>query len=155
MVLLKAVVQHVTVLMVTTQQQGQTNAGQNGLRAANGGAPRGTEATTNGTSPEHSAAIQEENDHTRTREITIKAVSGILILILKWFKLSRECCVRSGFCSPSAVSKLTCWFSDILKFEFVTQLLLDSNYIPLVLKLFAHQDVQQTVDSKSDRIESR
>ncbi|KAI6351306.1 hypothetical protein MCOR25_010014 [Pyricularia grisea] len=132
MVLLKAVVQHVTVLMVTTQQQGQNNAGQNGLRAANGGAPpRGTEATTNGTSPEHSAAIQEENDHTRTREITIKAVSGILILILKWFKLSH-----------------------ILKFEFVTQLLLDSNYIPLVLKLFAHQDVQQTVDSKSDRIES-
>lgn len=98
MVLLKAVVQHVTVLMVTTQQQGQNNAGQNGLRAANGGAPpRGTEATTNGTSPEHSAAIQEENDHTRTREITIKAVSGILILILKWFKLSREYCARNGF----------------------------------------------------------
>lgn len=40
---------------------------------------------------------------------------------------------------------------DILKFEYLCQLLLDSNYIPLVLKFFAHQDVQQVVDSKTDR----
>lgn len=37
----------------------------------------------------------------------------------------------------------------------MTQLLLDSNYIPLVLKLFAHQDIQQAVDSKTDRVEHR
>lgn len=37
----------------------------------------------------------------------------------------------------------------------MTQLLLDSNYVPLVLKLFAHQDVQQVVDSKIDRVENR
>jgi hypothetical protein len=37
----------------------------------------------------------------------------------------------------------------------MTQLLLDSNYVPLVLKLFAHQDVQQVVDSKMDRAENR
>ena len=44
---------------------------------------------------------------------------------------------------------------DVLKAEYLTQLLLDSNYIPLVLKLFAHQDIQQVVDSKMDRSENR
>lgn len=44
---------------------------------------------------------------------------------------------------------------DILKFEYLSQLLLDSNYLPLVLKLFAHQDIQQVVDSKTDRLEYR
>lgn len=47
------------------------------------------------------------------------------------------------------------WFSDVLKFEYLTQLLLDSNYLPLVLKLFAHQDIQQVVDSKMDHVENR
>lgn len=46
-------------------------------------------------------------------------------------------------------------FVDVLKFEYLTQLLLDSNYLPLVLKLFAHQDIQQVVDSKMDRVENR
>ena len=45
--------------------------------------------------------------------------------------------------------------TDVLKFEYLTQLLLDSNYIPLVLKLFALHDVQQVVESKTDRIEHR
>ncbi|KAG5994276.1 hypothetical protein E4U54_003149 [Claviceps lovelessii] len=45
--------------------------------------------------------------------------------------------------------------TDVLKFEYFTQLLLDSNYVPLVLKLFAHQDVQQVVDTKMDRVENR
>ena len=33
----------------------------------------------------------EEIDMARHREITSKAVSAILILLLKWFKASREC----------------------------------------------------------------
>lgn len=45
--------------------------------------------------------------------------------------------------------------ADILKFEYFTQLLLDSNYLPLVLKLFAHQEIDKVVDSKSDRNEMR
>ena len=45
--------------------------------------------------------------------------------------------------------------SDVLKFEYMTQLLLDSNYLPLVLKLFAMHDIQQVVESKTDRIEQR
>lgn len=44
---------------------------------------------------------------------------------------------------------------DILKFEYFTQLLLDSNYLPLVLKLFAHQEIDRVVDSKSDRDDMR
>jgi hypothetical protein len=44
---------------------------------------------------------------------------------------------------------------DILKFEYLTQLLLDSNYLPLVLKLFAHQEVDKLVDTNSDRSELR
>lgn len=32
----------------------------------------------------------EELDATRTREITAKAVSGIMLLLLKWLKLSRK-----------------------------------------------------------------
>ena len=42
-----------------------------------------------------------------------------------------------------------------MKFEYLTQLLLDCNYITLLLKLWAHQDVQQLVDSKTDSIENR
>lgn len=35
----------------------------------------------------------------------------------------------------------------------MTQLLLDSNYLPLILKMFAHQDVDQAVAQKNDREE--
>ncbi|KAJ6177920.1 Phosphatidic acid phosphatase type 2/haloperoxidase [Penicillium mononematosum] len=75
-----------------------------------------------------SDASIDELDNIRLREITGKAVSGTLLLLLKWFKRSH-----------------------ILKFEYMTQLLLDSNYIPLILKMFAHQDVDQTVAHKNDR----
>lgn len=72
--------------------------------------------------------VVEELNALRSREITTKAVSGILLILLKWFKLSH-----------------------ILKYEYMTQLLLDANYLPLVLKLFAHQDVDRAVDQKNDR----
>ena len=38
-----------------------------------------------GTDPE-----VEELNAIRTREVTFKAISGIVIMLLKWFKLSRE-----------------------------------------------------------------
>ncbi|KAI0875556.1 hypothetical protein GGS24DRAFT_289620 [Hypoxylon argillaceum] len=66
----------------------------------------------------------------RSMEIEGKASTATILLLLKWLKISH-----------------------ILKFEYLTQLLLDSNYLPLVLKLFAHQDIQQVVDSKADHIE--
>ncbi|GAD91534.1 pheromone-dependent cell cycle arrest protein Far11, putative [Paecilomyces variotii No. 5] len=83
----------------------------------------------NGLSPElDSDAAIEELDNLRLREITGKGVSGSLLLMLKWFKRSH-----------------------ILKFEYMTQLLLDSNYLPLILKMFAHQDVDQAVAQPNDR----
>lgn len=91
----------------------------------------------------------EEVDAARTREITSKAMTGILVLLLKWLRLSRKLPLCSDVCMVLTVSL------DVLKSEYLTQLLLDSNYVPLVLKLFAHQDIQQVVDSKMDRLENR
>ncbi|RDL35404.1 Protein required for hyphal anastomosis (HAM-2) [Venustampulla echinocandica] len=85
----------------------------------------------------------DEIEAMRSREITAKAVSGILLILLKWFKVSRKAIV------PEYRSLLT--LLDVLKFEYFTQLLLDSNYLPLVLKLFAHQEIDRVVDSKTDR----
>jgi len=42
---------------------------------------------------------------------------------------------------------------DVLKFEYFTQLLWDSNYIPLVLKLLNQQDVAASLTAKTDRPE--
>ncbi|KAL5364789.1 hypothetical protein BJX96DRAFT_157949 [Aspergillus floccosus] len=75
-------------------------------------------------------AVIDELDNIRLREITGKAISGSLLLLVKWFKRSH-----------------------ILKFEYMTQLLLDSNYLPLILKMFAHQDIDQAVAQKNDREE--
>ncbi|KAL8645443.1 MAG: hypothetical protein Q9226_007300 [Calogaya cf. arnoldii] len=72
--------------------------------------------------------VMEELNAIRLREISTKAISAILLTLLRWFKLS-----------------------NILKFEYLTQLLLDANYLPLILKLFAHQDVDRAVDQKNDR----
>ncbi|KAJ5566807.1 hypothetical protein N7535_006113 [Penicillium sp. DV-2018c] len=93
----------------------------------------GSQNTSNGHSMSNSVDLFsnesiDELDNIRLREITGKAVSGTLLLLLKWFKRSH-----------------------ILKFEYMTQLLLDSNYIPLILKMFAHQDVDQAVAHKNDR----
>ncbi|KAI9375859.1 hypothetical protein BJX61DRAFT_62761 [Aspergillus egyptiacus] len=75
-------------------------------------------------------ATIDELDNIRLREITSKAISGSLLLLVKWFKRSH-----------------------ILKFEYMTQLLLDSNYLPLILKMFAHQDIDQAVAQRTDRDE--
>ncbi|KAG5520215.1 hypothetical protein PMAC_001293 [Pneumocystis sp. 'macacae'] len=53
----------------------------------------------------------------RKREIASKSISSILLLLLKWFKLSH-----------------------ILKFEFLSQIILDSNYINTFNKLFSIYD---------------
>ncbi|KAL5611615.1 uncharacterized protein BROUX77_001771 [Berkeleyomyces rouxiae] len=73
----------------------------------------------------------DEMDRAKGHEVTAKAVTGILVLLLKWFKVSH-----------------------VLKFEYLTQLLLDSNYLPLVLKFFIHQEIANVVESKTDRPEN-
>ncbi|KAI0552622.1 hypothetical protein F4679DRAFT_534837 [Xylaria curta] len=85
---------------------------------------------TNGSLNQDIAAHANDAYAGRNMEIEAKASTAIILLLLKWLKISH-----------------------ILKFEYLTQLLLDSNYLPLVLKLFAHQDIQQVVDSKADHIE--
>ncbi|OAP64555.1 hypothetical protein AYL99_00527 [Fonsecaea erecta] len=80
--------------------------------------------------PRPSEMTIEDLDHVRTREITQQAVSGALFLLLKWFKVSH-----------------------ILKFEYMTQLLLDSNYVQLTLKYFAHQNLEDLVAFSYDQHE--
>lgn len=152
MTLIKSIIAHWTVVM-TQQPQGSFGMqGQNNNARVNGNGrgqegPNGTNGTGSGDDSEPSP---EELDAARTREITQKAVSAIMLLLLKWFKLSREsqsCCCRDSITDVS--------YADILKFEYLAQLLLDCNYMPLVLKLFLHQDVQQVIESRADRIENR
>ena len=64
----------------------------------------------------------------RARELCHKWITGSLFVMLKWFKVSH-----------------------VLKFEYLTQLLLDSNYVPLALKYFAHQNIEDLVAIKYDR----
>ena len=88
--------------------------------------------------------VVEELNNVRSREITSKAVSGVLLMLLKWFKISRESLSNVSYQKFTEIL-------DILKYEYLAQLLLDANYLPLILKLFAHQDVDRTVDQRNDR----
>ncbi|KAI4178549.1 MAG: hypothetical protein L6R41_008338 [Letrouitia leprolyta] len=89
------------------------------------------ECTVNGNSTDfedEADPVLEELNSMRLREISSKAISAILLMLLKWFKLSH-----------------------ILKYEYLTQLLLDANFLPLILKYFAHQDIDRAIDQKIDR----
>ncbi|CAO1620697.1 unnamed protein product [Parajaminaea phylloscopi] len=66
----------------------------------------------------------EDVDILRHREITTKAISAILLLLLKWFKTSHA-----------------------LKFHHLSQFLVDSNCMLLVLKMFGLQEVANKVRS--------
>ncbi|KAL4872084.1 hypothetical protein BDV12DRAFT_6144 [Aspergillus spectabilis] len=125
-VFLKVVLTNVSAL-VNNQANGQNGSGgSESFNGANGAAP----SFNNDTEDLNCDAAIDELDNVRLREITGKAISGSLLLLLKWFKRSH-----------------------ILKFEYMTQLLLDSNYLPLILKMFAHQDIDQAVAQRTDRDE--
>ena len=117
--------------------------------------------TTNGPIPGHNSfsvdpdfdASIEELDNIRLREVTGKAVSGTLLFLLKWFKRSRKSTGRLNQVTSITFHISNYMFLDILKFEYMTQLLLDSNYLPLILKMFAHQDIDQAIAHKTDREE--
>lgn len=161
-VLMKVLLQTVTAL---TMQLGNANLAnpspstatlpdpeKTGARGAqvNGGHNAATPGTTAPAAPP--AVVPElspqDFDRLRTQEIMIKAVSSILLLLLKWFKLSR-------MWPPNSCNQiermLTFYHLDILKFEHLSQLLFDSNYIPLTLKLFLHQDIERVVQLKRER----
>ncbi|RMZ80252.1 hypothetical protein DV738_g2926, partial [Chaetothyriales sp. CBS 135597] len=78
--------------------------------------------------PKPSEMSIKDLDHVRSREISQKAVSALIFLMIKWFKMSH-----------------------ILKAEYLTQLLLDSNYVQLTLKYFAHQNLEDLVAFRYDR----
>lgn len=78
----------------------------------------------------------------RHREITSKAVSAILILTLKWFKTSRTS-------HPRPLAVLMCG-SDVMKFHYLSQLLVDSNCLLLILKMFGLQEVSTSVRTKNE-----
>lgn len=87
----------------------------------------------------------------RQREIKCKAVTALLVIFLKWFRVSRKPLRLCSFVDSADLS--SCCAADILKFEYFTQLLLDSNYIPLVLKLLNTQDMVATVTARTDHAE--
>ncbi|KAF2722046.1 putative HAM-2, hyphal anastomosis-2 protein [Polychaeton citri CBS 116435] len=116
-VLLKAVLQNVTDLV--TKGNGQNGGLQAGIHFADTNGVNGTadhKPMENGLPPETSSA--EELDKRRSQEVAAKALSAIILLLLKWFKVNH-----------------------ILQYEYMTQLLLDSNYVPLILKLWQTQDI--------------
>lgn len=128
-VLIKAILAHVTALV--TQSSG-ANGLQSGFQYQdnmNGSAAQRPE--TNGMNGHsNTPATNEELDAMRTQEVLDKAVTGTLMLILKWFKVSH-----------------------ILKFEYITQLLVDSSYVPLILKLLQLQEIEKIVNFKSEQEE--
>ncbi|KAH7868803.1 uncharacterized protein C8R40DRAFT_1268994 [Lentinula edodes] len=73
----------------------------------------------------------DETDVTRHREITSKAVSAILLTVLKWFKVSH-----------------------VMKFHHLGQLLLDTNCLLLLLKMFGLQEIPTALVSKADSPEN-
>lgn len=87
----------------------------------------------------------DEIDVTRHREVTSKAVSAILLLTLKWFKVSREWLMGSEGGPQAQLSLL-----DVMKFHHLGQSLLDTNCLLLILKIFGLQEVTATIVSKAD-----
>ncbi|TKA24127.1 hypothetical protein B0A50_06867 [Salinomyces thailandicus] len=133
-VLLKAVLQHVTDLVTRTSgQNGGLGAGLqfSDTNGTNGSTRPMAENGMNGTADGLENTTAEELEKLRSQEIAGKALSAILLLLLKWFKVSH-----------------------ILQYEYVTQLLLDSNYVPLILKLWQTQEIGRACHYKLDRDES-
>ncbi|EON61739.1 hypothetical protein W97_00955 [Coniosporium apollinis CBS 100218] len=126
-VLMRIILAHVTRLF--------TENGQNGLQSnfqfqenLNGNGAGNPEMNGNGRSPIDSDTATAKVDAVRQEEIMMKAVTGIMVLLLKWFKVNH-----------------------ILKFEYLTQLLVDSNYIPLILKLLQTQELEKAINYRCDR----
>ncbi|RMY60307.1 hypothetical protein D0863_11633 [Hortaea werneckii] len=131
-VLLKAVLQNVTDLVTRTNgQNGGLGAGIQFNDTNGTSATRPAENGVNGIHEGFENTPAEELDKLRTQEVGGKALSATLLLLLKWFKVSH-----------------------ILQYEYLTQLLLDSNYVPLVLKLWQTQDIGRTCHYKLDKEES-
>ena len=99
----KLVFSHVSSLVAQNGQERSQNGtsfpedGANeaqGKRRANTSSSANINGMVNGQLAENEDGtdpVVEELNALRSREITTKAVSGVLLILLKWFKLSREC----------------------------------------------------------------
>lgn len=88
-VLIKAILTHVTALV--TQSSG-ANGLQSGFQFQENqnGTTSGRPDMSGMNAQGNLVATNEEVDSVRTQEVLDKAVTGSLILILKWFKISRK-----------------------------------------------------------------
>lgn len=85
-------------------------------------------ATADGTPSEQAPApTLEDLDIVRHREILNKGISSLLLLCLRWFRANH-----------------------VLQFEYLAQILLDSNVMLLILKLFGLHEVSQQVRSRCE-----
>jgi hypothetical protein len=94
---LKAILANVTALItqpMSGQQNGIAQAYQSEINLRNG--MQGQRRPQDPMNPQQQAPLDisdlpiEELEALRAREITAKAVSGILLTLLKWFKVSRK-----------------------------------------------------------------
>ena len=73
-----------------------------------------------------------------------KALGALILLLLKWFKLSRE-----SYWEENGLSALH-GLLDIMKFHHLGHTLLDSNCLLLCLRLLGLQDVSTYVITKNE-----
>lgn len=73
------------------------NADAQGKRRSNTNPVNGLANGEASESPEGAAELAEELNVVRAREITSKAVSGALLILLKWFRVSRELIILLDF----------------------------------------------------------
>ena len=126
-VLLKAVLQNVTDLVT---KNGQNGVGlQAGIQFNNEVGVNVVPGPARPVEPDlNLESTVEEMDHLRGQEIGTKALSSMLLLLLKWFKVNH-----------------------ILQYEYLSQLLMDSNYVPLILKLWQTQEIGRSCHYRMDR----
>lgn len=88
-VLLRPILVNVTAIVTQQQNQmaGMTSRANNPGMNGGPGSQRGMD----GQPDQEGEPTPEEIDATRTREITSKAMTAILLLLLKWLRLSRKC----------------------------------------------------------------
>lgn len=97
MVLWRILLGNVSALVAQNGQNGLPNGfpddGENGRKRTNPNSSAHLNGMANGQLADNEDGtdpVVEELNGVRSREITSKAVSGVLLILSKWFKLSRE-----------------------------------------------------------------
>lgn len=110
----------------------------------------GNASTNTNNSKNEPASVVDEGDAQRNREILSKAISAILLLLLKWTKVSRKLLHRNISRALSALLTQGGSLLDVLKFEYLSQLLVDSGCLLLILKILGLQEITSLVSAKTN-----